>query len=156
MKTFVPADFVVPTLLETESFRLRPLTTADTDKDYEAVMSSVEHLQRQIPEQVFGDVWPAPDMTREKDYKDLLYHEKEFERRSSFTYTVMSLDEQVCLGCVYIYPPRFTDGDAEVFLWVRESEYKKGRDGVLWQSVKDWLKKEWPFTKVAYPFRKGQ
>ena len=41
---FVPAEFVVPTLLETPEFRLRPLTINDVIKDYDAVMSSIDPL----------------------------------------------------------------------------------------------------------------
>ena len=46
---FVDDDFSVPEVLETSEFRLRMLTINDVDKDYEAVMSSVGHLQK---------VWP--------------------------------------------------------------------------------------------------
>ena len=42
MKRFVPREFEVPTLLETERFRLRPLTIHDVVKDYEAVMTSAD------------------------------------------------------------------------------------------------------------------
>jgi hypothetical protein len=41
---FLPADFEVPTLLETDRFRLRPISVDDLDTDYEAVMSSRAEL----------------------------------------------------------------------------------------------------------------
>lgn len=52
---FVPSVFKVPEKLETEKFRLRMLTVNDVVKDYDAVMTSVEHLQG-----VFGphSKWP--------------------------------------------------------------------------------------------------
>lgn len=37
---FVPEAFAVPLLIKQEHFVLRPLTTAEVDKDYETVMSS--------------------------------------------------------------------------------------------------------------------
>ena len=43
---FVPTDFVVPSRLETSEFRLRRLTVHDVVKDYDAVMSSVDHLRQ--------------------------------------------------------------------------------------------------------------
>jgi hypothetical protein len=37
---FLPSDFEVPELLETDRFRIRPLTIHDLVKDYDAVMTS--------------------------------------------------------------------------------------------------------------------
>ncbi len=153
MKTFVPDDFSVPTILETQSFRLRPLMISDVVKDYDAVMTSVEHLHKQIPPEVFAAVWPSLTMTIEDDLADLGWHQVEFKNRTSFTYTVMNLEETLCLGCVYIFPPRFTDADAEVFLWVRKSELDRGLDEVLFSAVKQWIKSVWPFENVGFPFR---
>ena len=98
-KSFIPADFKVPDKLEKEHFRIRMLTVNDVVKDYDAVMSSVEHLQG-----VFGtnDEWPSKDLTFEQDLIDLGWHQKEFQSRSSFAYTVVSLDESEVVGCLYI------------------------------------------------------
>jgi hypothetical protein len=43
--------------------------------------------------------------------------------------------------------------DAEVYLWVRQSELSSGLDGHLFQTVKDWMRQEWPFEQIAYPGR---
>ena len=55
---FIPLDFVVPTFAETSFFKLRPLTIHHVVKDYDAVMTSRDHLWRR-----FGGVWgwPAAD-----------------------------------------------------------------------------------------------
>ncbi len=151
---FVPDDFAVPQTLKAEKFVLHPLTIKHVEKDFEAVMSSIDHLQKQIPPEVFHGVWPDRAMTQEDDMIDLAWHQVEFRNRTSFTYTVLSPDEKTCLGCVYIFPPRFSDGDAEVFLWVRQSELASGLDGVLFNAVKEWLKNAWPFKNVTFPFRK--
>ena len=150
MKKLVPKEFEVPTVLETSSFRLRMLTVNDVVKDYDAVMSSLEHLQKQ---DVFGGTWPRSTLTLEQDLIDLGWHQKEFQTRRSFAYTVMSLDESQCLGCVYIVPSEKAGVDAEVYLWVRGSEYERGTDPVLFAAVKDWITEVWPFQTVEYPGR---
>jgi hypothetical protein len=149
-RPFVPKDFQVPEKLETERFRLRMLTVNDVVKDYDAVMTSVEHLRG-----VFGprSTWPKPELTLEQDLIDLGWHQKEFQTRRSFAYTVMDPPESECLGCVYIVPTRKRGYDAEVYLWVRKSEVKNGLDAALYNSVKSWVEKKWPFKKVAYPGR---
>jgi hypothetical protein len=63
---FVDEDFVVPDNLETDEFRLRMLTVNDVVKDYDAVMSSVDHLSKVWP----GSGWPD-DLTLEEDLIDL-------------------------------------------------------------------------------------
>ena len=126
------------------------LTVDDVVKDYDAVMTSVNHLKN-----AFGpnSTWPEEDLTFEQDLIDLGWHQKEFQTRRSFAYTVMNPSESQCLGCVYIDPTRKRGYDAEVYLWVRESELEKGLDPVLFQAVKQWIAKEWPFKKVAFPGR---
>ena len=151
MKKLVPDNFEIPEKLQTDKFRLRMLTVDDVDKDYEAVMSSIEHLQG-----IFGERidWPSPNLTKKQDLIDLGWHQKEFQRRTSFAYTVMKPDEKECLGCMYIFPTDKQGYDADVFMWVTKKEYDNGLDSMLFDTVKSWIKKDWPFKKVAYPGRK--
>jgi len=51
---FVPEDFRVPQRIEQANYVLRPLTTADVEKDYEAVMSSKDSLRQIFSEHIFG------------------------------------------------------------------------------------------------------
>ncbi len=148
VKPFVPASFVVPDELETDQFRLRPLTVADVEKDYEAVVESRELLQA-----LFRGSWPREGFTLEENLRDLEGHERDFALRQGFTYTMVSLDEERVLGCVYIYPVESEDVDAQVTLWVRQSERANGLDGVLLQTVRHWVSDEWPFERVTYPNR---
>jgi len=138
----VPDDFDIPLLVETELFRLRPLTVHNVVKDFDAMMSRVD---------------PDPTLTIEKNLADLGWHQVEFARRTSFTYTVMSLDESRCLGCVYIYPPDETtpNADACIRLWVRKSEHATGLDDMLFSTVRGWIDTAWPFKKPAYPGREA-
>ncbi len=147
---FIPSDFKVPEKLETDKFRLRMLTVNDVVKDYDAVMTSVDHLQG-----VFGphSKWPSAALTFEQDLIDLGWHQNEFQSRRSFAYTVMNLSESQCLGCVYINPTVKQGYDAKVYLWVRKSEFEKGLDSVLFKAVKKWVSEKWHFKNVAYPGR---
>lgn len=149
-KKFVSDDFEVPTKLETGRFRLRMLSVNDVDKDYEAVIESIDDLKG-----FFGpkSKWPSPNMSKEEELEDLRLHQEEFENRKSFAYTVVMLDESHCLGCVYIFPSRKKVFDADVFMWIRQSELTSGLDEFLFSTVKKWIEEKWPFDKVAYPGR---
>lgn len=143
--TLVPPDFAVPETLETERFRMRMLTINDLDKDFEAVTSSVAHLQK-----VWRNDWPV-GLTREQNLVDLGWHQKEFQRRTSFAYTVVEPDESRVLGCVYIYPSRKRGFDAEVYFWARESELANGLETELGEALRCWFEYHWPFARVAFP-----
>jgi hypothetical protein len=145
---FVPANFIVPLQIETPEFRIRMLTVNDVVKDYDAVMTSVEHLKNVWP----GSQWPE-GLTLEQDLIDLGWHQKEFQIRRSFAYTVVTPSETRVIGCVYVNPTRRSGHDAEVFLWVRQSELAGGLDARLYKQVREWLQTEWPFKTVAFPGR---
>lgn len=152
IEKFVPEDFVIPEKLETDKLRLRMLTVDDVVKDYEAVMTSIEHL-RSLCDPYSGSLWPEESMTIEEDLRDLERHQREFLERKAFAYTVMSPDESVCLGCMYIDPSHVKEYDAEVYLWARQSVFEKGFEDYLYQVVREWIEADWPFTRVAYPGR---
>jgi hypothetical protein len=149
MKSFVPADFVVPLRLEHADFVLRPLLITDVVKDYDAVMTSIEHLYG-----VFGpnSDWPTQELTFEQDLIDLGWHHKEFQNRRSFAYTVMAPDEGKCLGCAYIYPSERDSYDADAYCWIRASHAEQ-LDQPLFETFKTWLQTSWPFQRVAFPGR---
>lgn len=146
----VQDNFKVPEKLETDTFRLRMLTVNDVVKDYEAVMTSIDHLKGVFGE---GSAWPSKDLTLEQDLIDLGWHQKEFQRRTSFAYTVMNLEETQCLGCMYIFPSDRPDFEVEIYMWVRRSAFEEGLDPLLEKAVKEWIRNDWPFTKVSYPAR---
>jgi hypothetical protein len=147
--SFVPVNFKVPDTLENEHFRIRMLTVNDVVKDYDAVMTSIEHLNKMSP----TSSWPSKDLTLEQDLIDLGWHQKEFQQRRSFAYTVVRLDESQVLGCLYINPTTKSVYDANIFMWIRASEVDNGLDSILFNSVKKWISDKWPFEKVAYPGR---
>jgi len=145
---FVPEDFTVPAVLETPTYRLRMLTVNDVVKDYDAVMSSEKHIQA-IGRP--GMTWPT-GLTFEEDLIDLGWHQKEFINRTSFAYTVVTLDESRVIGCLYINPTRKEGADAAVFLWTRPPEQLDFLDeDKLRADVRAWLKETWPFEKPVFP-----
>jgi hypothetical protein len=143
---FLPREFTVPAVVETEHFRMRSITIHDAFKDYDAVMSSREHLWSR-----FGAIWgwPGDDLSIEQNIIDLGWHQKEFQLRSSFDYAVMSPDESRLLGCVYIDPPQAAGTDADVWFWARQSELASGFEDRLNQFVASWLATTWPFKRVT-------
>jgi len=147
----VPDDFDVPAVLEHPRFRLRMLTIHDLIKDYDAVMSSVAHLQGTYSA-LWGADWPA-GLTLEEDLIDLGWHQREFTLGTSFAYTMMAPDESRCLGCLYINPTRKGGHDAAVTLWVRADELESGLDEVLYEAAREWIAQAWPFTSPAFPGR---
>jgi len=149
-RSFVPDDFEPPSGFETAEFRVRPITVADAEKDYQAVMESIEIIHSSF----LDDSWPTESFTLDQNRRDMAAKEKKFKRRHSFTYTVVSPDESRVLGCVYVN--RGIGGpDAAVFMWVRRSEQDSGLDRLLEAAVRDWMEKDWPFQWVVYPGRSG-
>jgi hypothetical protein len=142
MYELVTEDFDVPAGLEHERFRLRKLTVDDVVKDFDAISSRVDHLGvSQLPF--------VP--TIELNLVDLGWHQKEFELRRSFAYTVVAPDESEVLGCVYLYPSE--THDAQIKLWVRQSAWDDGLDPVLEATVREWIATRWPFERVTFAER---
>jgi RimJ/RimL family protein N-acetyltransferase len=135
----VPEIFDVPETLEHPRFRLRMLTIHDVDKDLEAIHERV--LKDGIPD-------PWLETTRDENLVVLGWHQKEFESRRSFAYTVVTPDESRVLGCVYLYPD--DELDVDVRMWVRRDAWENGLDSELEQAVKDWLEAKWPFERVRF------
>lgn len=147
MASFLPIVFQVPASLKTDEFHLRMLTVNDLVKDFDAVVSSVDHCKT-----IWGGKWPE-GLTLEQNLIDLGWHQKEFQTRRSFAYTVVAPDESIVLGCVYILPTTNEGYDAEVFLWIRQSHLECGMEDRLYEAVQYWLARVWPFKSVAYPGR---
>lgn len=147
---FIPDQFVVPERLETPDFIIRKLCYRDAKLDYAAVMSSIDIIRR-----TRGGVWPTPDLDLENDQIDLAWHQREFENRTSFAYTVVSPDEKECFGCLYLYPPGYRseqskEADVDVSFWVTQEAYNQGLYAKLYGVLDGWLQADWPFEKIVY------
>lgn len=147
---FVADNFEIPRTLENEYFRIKPLTQEVAEQDYKAVVSSMKHLQEMF---LVPWEWPQSDITLEDNYTDLGEIQARFINRTSFAYTVLSLDEREVLGAVYFNPANKGGYDADITMWVSQSAKDKGLDSVLFDTVKAWAAKDWPFKNPGYPGR---
>ena len=142
----VPDDFVVPSRFDGPGFRMEPLGPQHNEKDYDAWMSSIDHIWS-TPDFPHGG-WPEP-MTLESNLADLVRHAEDFKDRSGFTYSILIGDEVI--GCVYIYPSKSDGFDADVRSWV--TAQRAEMDVVVWRTLSEWLTTEWPFTTIDYAAR---
>ena len=151
MTDFVPDEFDPPVGLSMPQFRLEPLGPQHNESDYAAWTSSMQHI-RDTPGFATGS-WPH-EMTIDQNRDDLLRHERDFQARTGFTYTVLAGEDGV-IGCVYIYPlePDSEPGAALVESWVRADRAEL--DVPLCRAVSDWLVRDWPFRRVDYAAREN-
>jgi hypothetical protein len=151
MADLVPDEFDPPLGMTTPQFRLEPLGPQHNEADYAAWTSSMQHI-RATPGFASGS-WPH-EMTIDQNRDDLLRHQRDFQARTGFTYTVLGDDDDV-IGCVYIYPlkPGPEPGAALVESWVRADRAEL--DVPLHRAVSDWLARDWPFRRVDYAARDG-
>ena len=142
---FVTKSFDVPLSAEAARFQLRALSIDDVVKDYEAVMTSREHLWHR-----FGEIWawPGRDHSLEQNLIDLARHQSEFQQRTGFSYSVLSPDYSCVLGCVYVYPPTSDAVDAHVWFWARQSEIASKLEQAIETFLIAWLSDSWPFGTV--------
>ena len=140
---FVPADFVPPTSLVHDRFRLEPLGPQHNEADHAAWTSSIDHV-RATPG--YGGDWPpVGGMTLEENLGDLEMHERDFAACSGFTFTVLDPSDRDVIGCVYLYPAA-DEHDVEVRSWVRADRAEL--DGPLADAVAEWLGTGWPWTRA--------
>lgn len=143
-----------PKSLKTDAFVFRPITAADAELDYAAVMESREYLRHW--EQ---STWPEDDFTVADNREDLAKLEKWNAEHMAFTYTVLDPTETECLGCVYIFPTnasifqkaqirrvdrtQWDDREAAVYFWVRKSQLGGQKDSVLLETLRKWIDSDW-------------
>jgi hypothetical protein len=148
--SFVPADFTVPTLVENADFKIVPLGPDLVKVDFDAYMSSIEHLQKTFTR---STDWPHEGISDSAAMQDMEAEQARFRNRTSFAYAVLTSDGKRERGCVYVYPSTVAGYDAVVRIWVTKEEYDAGFDTRLYAWVVQWMREGWPFAKVAYPGR---
>ncbi|MEO1552848.1 MAG: twin-arginine translocation pathway signal protein [Pseudomonadota bacterium] len=147
---FVKSDFEVPVLVEADGFKLVPLGPDVVEVDFEAYMSSIDHLQETFTR---STNWPREDLSSDDAMQDMLNEKARFNNRESFAYAVLTPDGSRERGSVYVSPSPVKGHDAVVRFWVTKAEYDQGFDAELNEWVANWIQTEWPFTQVAYPGR---
>jgi hypothetical protein len=148
--SFIAANFHVPTLVEAADFKIVPLGPDLVKVDFDAYMSSIEHLQKTFTR---STDWPHKDISDTDAMRDMETEQARFQARTSFAYAVLSPDGSRERGCVYVYPSTVDRYDAVVRMWVTKAEYDAGFDAELYKWVIGWMQTDWPFENVAYPGR---
>ena len=144
-EAFIPEDFVPPTELATDRFRLEPLGPQHNEADLAAWMSSVEHI-RATPGYPDGS-WPPPEgYPLERNLADMERHARHFAERKGFTFTVLDPADDDVIGCVYLYPSPSPEYDVSVQSWVRASHAELDRP--LADALVDWIAAEWPWRRL--------
>ncbi len=159
----MPFDDTVhaPSELVTDEFILRPITAADAELDYEAVMETREYLR--LWEQ---STWPEDDFSLERNLGDMRKLEEGNATRRAFTYTVQNPDHTECVGCVYVFPidarflaastvtpvgdDQWEEVEAATYFWVRASRMETGTDRRLLDALRTWLDEEWRLGRHVF------
>lgn len=105
---FAAAD--LPRSFPLAEYQLTPLTHAQVDEDYAAVMSTAPLFG-----DFFGD-WPN-GLTCEDNLIDLAWHDREFTTNRSFSWIIRDASG-VYIGCFYIFPEPGLRGQATAALWL--------------------------------------
>lgn len=146
----VPQDFRVPTSAEGPGFKLVPLGPEVVAVDFDAYMSSIEHLQTTFTR---STAWPHKDISSADAMRDMETEQARFKARTSFAYAVLTADGRRERGSLYVQPSPAEGYDAVVRMWVTKADYDAGFDAELYKWATDWIRTAWPFRKVAYPGR---
>ncbi len=86
---------------------------------------------------MFGDSWPK-GVTYESNLADLTRHEKEFEARFAFSWTIRSGDGTY-LGCAYFRPTHGAIGAGRAAYWIRERPDRVGLLRAFGPAFRNWL-----------------
>ena len=149
---FVPDGFEPPRTLALPELELVPLGPEHNESDHAAWTSSFAHISATPGFEEWS--WPPEDgMPLAENLADLERHARDFEERTGFTYTVLAPGTDEVIGCLYIYPARDEEHDAQVRSWVRADRAEL--DPVLHAAVSRWLAERWPFERPRYAPRPG-
>ena len=148
--SFIPDDFHAPTGVEGAGFKLVPLGPDLVKVDFDAYMSSIEHLQKSFSR---STNWPRKGISNADAMRDMETEQARFRDRKSFAYAVLTPDGSRERGSVYVRPSPVNGYDAVVSMWVTKAEFDAGFDAELYGWVTRWMRADWPFRNVAYPGR---
>lgn len=158
MKTIHPLHpSPVPGFISNGEFIFEPLLPDHVALDYEAVMSSKVFLRKWSQ-----STWPTDNFTLDENLIDLNRHSKEHVTNLAYTYTILNMERNRCLGCIYIKPVESITAhtseeenklrtlNAILSFWVRESL----QDNQMEQSIIDflikWMKETWKFNELVF------
>lgn len=137
-------DYNMPSKYELGEYRLNVLTVKDVERDFEAVMESVDEIRASYS----ASGWPD-GLTLEENWLDLAWHQKEFESKRSFTWVIEDPHGNYA-GCLYVYPSIIGEKAAEVKWWWR-SGVKVDKE-IFRSKLDSWLQcDDWPDLEYKLP-----
>ena len=154
-KLVLPDGFEAPRRLTHADITAHALTRHDLADDLRAINASAELIRR-----TRGGGWPAGPVGEEEDFADLVWHEREFREGTSFAYVARD-PAGAYLGCCYLYPmgqrteltEELLAHDVDVSWWVTPPAYRAGYYERLYEALRSWLAREFPFTSPYYSNR---
>ncbi len=128
--SFVPEAFAPPTLVETAGFKLVPLGPALVEIDFDAYMSSIEHLQQTFTR---STGWPREGITDADAMRDMETEQARFQEPRIPSPTPCSPPTAAASVAASTSIRASVAGyDAEITMWVTKAEYDAGFDAELY------------------------
>jgi hypothetical protein len=126
------------------TFKLVKLAPSVASQDYEVVMRNQVRLRA-----FFKGImdWPKTLMTLADNIESLAHHQREFEQREAFAFSVFKVSSGLCIGSVYIDPSRSIEYDCELYFWLDEKELRLEQQ--LATTVCGWLRQAWGLSRIA-------
>ena len=149
-RKLVPDSYEVPMRVEFEGLLLTPVTFRHWPQDVRAVHSVAKNSGALNP----GLKWPEGAESVVLGMSDVCYMDKLLRLRAAFCYGLMTPDESVELGCLYVWRTRKRGYEAEIFSWVCDEPRKQGIGERLYQFAEKWVPEAWPFDKTTWPGRR--
>ncbi len=132
------AAIALPRSLELGIYNLTPLSPAEVDEDYAAVMATAPLLG-----DFFGD-WPE-GLTRAENLIDLAWHEREFTTKRSFSWIIRNTSGSY-IGCFYLSPAPGMLGQCQADLWLCDIADRTATAHGIKSALADWLAEHLPDT----------
>jgi len=147
----------IPDSFQNTYFVCEPLTPEHLLLDYDAVMSSRLFLRNWSKSD-----WPADNFQLEDNLKDLVFHEKEHKDGVAYTYSILSVEKNECLGCLYINPndriePVTNDEryllnqrPANIRFWIRNSYQNTDKESIIIKDLISWFVNIWELKEILF------
>lgn len=142
---FVPEDFDVPRIKMFDHFRLEALGPEHNERDHTAWTSSMDHIHATPGFE--GHPWPMP-MTVAENLEDMDMHLREFDERTSFTWSILAAGTDDVIGCIYLYPfDPARPGHGRFRSWVTAE--RAADDSTIRTAIAAWFASDWPIEVTA-------
>jgi hypothetical protein len=153
----VPDQFAPSESAVFPGFLLRALSPEFAAQDFAAVTASASSIRH-----VFGpeNGWPSAGLTFEENNADLARHQREFNERSAFAYSLFDPQGLRYLGCLYLKPIKSRAGRdqrherfcAQAFLWLSVL-HQDVNEPLVHSALSAWFAADWALANVAWPGR---